>query len=168
MGTIKGTDFIMIVSASTNTYKPAAHSTSASIDLSTGTIGTSTKSSGKFDTFIGGRGSWTASVEGLVSFDSNICNLKTMAEAQKAQSVQKIAMTLVKDANVPLTDTSGYTMTVTSTGITSTEDVLVENSLTFYGEAIITSVSISSPDNDNVTYSVSYQGTGEWYILEVQ
>jgi len=157
-----------MINTTGSTYKPVASATSHSIEKKTEMLKTSNKSTGNFETSIPGRKSASLTVEGMVSFDINICNYKTLSDLFDNQTLVYIISPLIKSENVPLFDTSGYTMTIASTGLTNTQDAIEEGTPAFYAAAYISALSLSSPDAATCTFNASFDIAGEFQTLIIQ
>lgn len=91
---------------------------------------TTNKDTGGWDTFLASNGTWTMDAEGFFAEDATY-GYEDLYDAL----VAKTAVTIM----------------------TSSE---VTGDKTYTGSAIITSLERSHPDKENVTFSVSFQGTG--------
>ena len=107
-----------------------AHATSCSLDLSMATRDISTKSSAGWSAKGAGQRNWSVSGDGLYAFDATYGFSELMALITNRTSVT------LKVATVdPLNDR--YT-----------------------GTAFLTSLSMSAPNEDNTTYSFTFEGSG--------
>lgn len=130
---INGTDLVLLMGGAM-----VAHAKSHSISISRDTREVSSKSSGDNKEIALGRMSWNAKVDGMVSYATSICNYNAMFDAMLA----KTAVVLVSQ-------------------VKGTSDILpLATSTVYTGSAYITSLEQTSGDNDNVTFSVSFEGTG--------
>ena len=107
-----------------------AYSNSASIAFSMDTIETSTKDSNDWSEFLAGRRSSTFSVDGLVALDSSY-NVSYLFGLINAQTTVTLRF--------------------------STE---VTGDKYYQASAVVTSLDISAANNEAVSFSASFQGTG--------
>ena len=114
-------------------YTPIGYSTSCSLELSVDTRETSYKGSGGWNTKRSGNKSWTASADGLVAYDDT--DNGYVYSMDTAIVGDPITIYYVAGESDPVTGDIAYT-----------------------GDAIITSVSSTAGDNEDVTYSVSLEG----------
>tara|TARA_R100001198_G_C5206145_1_gene193242 strand:- start:307 stop:744 length:438 start_codon:yes stop_codon:yes gene_type:complete len=139
MGTdnvINGTLAVLKTGTSHSDATPFAFSTSASISLSMDTRDISNKGSAGWRELLEAQKSWSASVEGLYAFnDSSSASVKNYEE---------LFDKLVARGQIYLE---------VSTGVTGDEY--------YYGQVYVTSVEQSAPMEDNVTFSASFEGTGQ-------
>ncbi len=110
-------------------------SSSCSVEINRNTRDTGNKDSGIWDTFAAGNMNWAMSSENFVNF-AGLNGFSEMYDAQEAGS--------------PVTVSCVYD-----------EDGLGVNSFTLSGDAIITNLPISAPKGDNISFSISFQGTGK-------
>lgn len=140
---IFGGDLMLFVGTGT-TKQPLAYSTSAKLSVSLKTREISSKdSSGYFTEKSAGKFDWNASTDGLISYD--------VTGATSSIDVVYEYMLTRKPINLIFANKSG-----------STPYWSVDSSKkNFSGQALITSIDMNASDNDNATYSISLEGTGE-------
>lgn len=167
-GTIFGSDLILMIFDGTE-YKPLAHATSHTIDFARGSRTVSSKSTGDYTFSEYGKASWSGSADALVSFDADIVNYDTLLDLQIART--KIKIVSIAMSNAPMDDTGALVpideTLVETTGLAE-GDAANADSAAFllasayrYGDAIITSVSLSAGADDNATFSISFEGSSE-------
>jgi len=133
---IDGGDIILKIQGDT-----VACATSHTIELTNAVREISCKGSGDFTSAEYGRFSWTVSTDALLN--------------------------LGPGANyVTYTQLMSWMLAKTNVQIASNYSDGAGNSYDVSGECIITSISQTSPDSDNASYSVSLQGRGELTIVE--
>ena len=117
-----------------------AYSTSASININHSTRSTSSKDSGGWDENMEGMRNWDVSCDALYAW------LTPGAGAIGNNTLSDLFDTYMKDrTSLELT----FGVTTTDTGDTK-----------YVGNAWMTSASLSAPQEDTSTYSVSFQGSG--------
>lgn len=112
---------------------PIGASSSCSVELTRATRNTSNKDTGIWDSFAAGTITWSMSSENFVNFGG-------------ANGYDELYDALV--AGTPVTVSVDYQQDASNTWQLS-------------GEAIITGLPLSAPKGENVSFSVSLQGTGE-------
>ena len=127
--------------------EPLAFSTSASLSMTMDTREISSKDSGTHKEFKGTKFGWDASTDGLMAYklagDTN--GLDTLYDLYTSG------------------ETIGFAFAVASgTTPSYVKDTTVGN---FTGNVLITSMSLTSPDLDNATYSISMLGTGDLTLV---
>lgn len=138
MGYLNGTDLLLF--HDDGTKKPFAGSTSHSLSINNELRDTATKDSANWLEKIKGRSSWSISCDGLVSFDSDYGYAKLFDLMKDEDSIEIV---------FAIADRSGNDVQPDTTKINYT------------GKVIIESLEMSAADNDNTTYSVTLQGSGE-------
>ena len=128
---VNGTDFILQIDSGAG-YLTLGTSTSCSVSMSLETRDTSSKSSAGWAEALYGQRSWSADVEGLLTFDTgNIGSLWALYQNRTSVTLKF----------VQASPASG--------------------DLTWSGTALLTSLSADAPMEDSMTYSASFQGAGE-------
>ena len=112
--------------------------TNASLSIKRGTRDTSNKNSGRWTNKEGGRLDWSGNSEGLVSIGENFDKLFDLIEGD-AVTVKFCEQE--EDENGDMKPKVGGSVRT--------------------GKAIITSLEINAPDNENSTYSISLEGAGK-------
>ena len=135
---VNGTDFLLSMDG-----KVVAHAKSHTINVTTAMRDTTSKTSAGWKETAKGRFSWTAKIDGLVSYETTICNYTTLMAAMLAG--EEVVLTSID--NTGGTIVAGLVTPIIGASIAT-------------GSAIITSIDLTSPDADNVTFSVSFEGTG--------
>lgn len=108
-----------------------SHATSMEFSRSTSTRNITTKDSGDYEEHAAQRHSWEVSAEGMVAYDATN-GYEELATAMEAKSAVSLSW---------------------GTFVTGDPE--------YSGSAIITSLSKSGPLDDNSTFSVTFQGTGD-------
>ena len=128
---INGTDFVVQYDSGAG-YVTVATSTSASLSLSLETRDTSNKASAGWADALYGQRSWSADVEGLLTFATgNIASLWALYQ------------------------------NITSVTLKFVQATPVTGDLVWSGTALLTSLSADAPMEDSMTYSASFKGAGE-------
>lgn len=143
---VYGGDLMLFVGTGA-TKTPLAFSTSASLETTRDTREISSKDSGDWKDYLVGKMGWTCSTDGLVAF-----TLTGTTSSIEDLYAYKVAGTLV---NIAFGIKTGTTPSWT----------LDASNKYFSGTAYITSLSLSSGDNETSTYSISLQGTGELTLV---
>ncbi|MFW5847942.1 MAG: phage tail tube protein [bacterium] len=134
---INGTDFLMFEQTTGDTYNLIGGATSHSLEVSGDILEAPSKDSGQWLDKVYGRSNWTASMDGLVTFDDEKYNYDYLLNKKINQEDLTVVFALNNGDNEPDTTKKYYK-----------------------GTALIESVSLTAPDADNTTYSVSLQGSG--------
>lgn len=113
--------------------EPVAHAKSHSVSISSNVIDVSTKDSAEWTEKKAGRLSWSVKVDGLASYDALKCNYETLFDAMTSKTPVTLASSLWHGA--------------------------ASGSPIYSGIGVITSVELTSPDDDNATYSCSFECT---------
>lgn len=108
------------------------HAKSHTISIQGNVIDKSSKDDALWNTKHSGRLSWSANADGLVSYDDTLCNYSSLYDAMILRT--PVTIISVNTAGTPV--------------------------VTYTGSAIIASLELTSPDDDNATFSVSFEGTG--------
>ena len=135
---INGTDLVLTIDG---VAVAAAEDHSISITAAERSI--SSKDSGQWEENTIGRFSWETTVNGMVSFDSGICNYATLATKMLAKSLVGI-------------------QSINATGGTVVAGVVtpLAGAYILSGSAIITKLDQTNKDADNVTFTCTFKGTG--------
>lgn len=135
---INGTDLLLSMDG-----EVVAHAKSHTISITMDVRDTTSKTSGIWKEKAGGRMDWNTKVDALVSYEATICNYQTMMAAMLART--PVVITSI--------DNTGGTIVA---GLVT--PVIGSSILT--GDAIITNVELTSGDAENVTFSVTFDGSG--------
>ncbi len=131
---------MMIFITSGATTNPVAFSTSAKLDLTMDIREISSKDSGIWKEKAGGKWDWKADTEGLMAFSLSATTW----------DVEDLFAIMIE--RNPVSVTFGIASGTTPGWELNTGEKY------FSGSAIITSLSMNAPDNDNATYSISLEG----------
>lgn len=107
------------------------HAKSHTISINGNIIDKSSKDEAIWNVKGAGRLGWTCKCDGLTSYDDTLCNYESLY----GKMIARATVTLIS------VNTSGGVKTYT-------------------GSAYISSLELTSPDDDNATFSVSFEGTG--------
>lgn len=145
MSVIKGGDLMLFVNGTSIGY-----ATSHTLSINADTKETSTKDSGgKWQTSEVGILSWTASSENLMSNDQEGVGYRElvnyMINKTPITGVFALEGNSVAPAKLDNVPTGGWT---------------AQNTNTFSGTMIITSVELNAPNGENATFTVQFTGTG--------
>ena len=140
---LNGTDLLFYYSTdSGSTWTALGHATSHSLSYSMGTRETSDKSSGTAKTIAPARTSFSGSADGLVTYVAS-CDYHTLLGFIKNRTMLKIASAQDSggdpDSATVATGTNAY----------------------YTGDIYLTDVTKNAPDDDNVSYSCSFEGNGD-------
>lgn len=108
------------------------HAKSHTISISGNIIDKSSKDDALWNVKGSGRLGWNAKCDGLVSYDDTLCNYESLYTAMIARTA--VTIISVNTAGTPIK--------------------------TYTGSAFISSLELTSPDDDNATFSVSFEGSG--------
>lgn len=133
---ILGTDLMLFKGG-----KALAAATSCKLTISANVLETSSKDSGCWVSKQAAKLSWNASSDNLFTLD----DYSALVDAMISRETVSLQFSTVANAN----DCSG----VPSTGWTANSDG-------YKGDAIITSIDMNAADNENATYTVSFEGVG--------
>jgi len=141
---INGTDLLLYYSTDEgSTWTALAHATSHSISYSMATREVSDKASGTAKKIAPGRTSFSGSADGLVTYVAG-CDYHTLLDFIKNRTMLKIASAQDDGLGEPDSDT-----------------VATGTNAYYTGDIYLTSVDITASDDDNTTYSVSFEGNGD-------
>jgi predicted secreted protein len=135
---------MMLFITSGATKMPVAFSTSAKLDLTLDIREISSKDSGIWKEKAAGKWDWNASTEGLMAF--------SLITGTTMDIDDLFTLMIARD---PVTLSFGITSGSTPSWSLDTSKKY------FGGSAIITSLSLNAPDNDNATYSITLEGASE-------
>lgn len=136
---IRGDEFFLYVQTSSNTYKPVAYATSASISISQETLDCSNKMSGVWSNALAGKLSWTVSSSALMSYKDT--GYSYFYDKMVARTPFLIKFGQVTDL--------------------SAEDFDPDDTKTYYtGQAYLTSLNLSSDNGSVASFDVEFQGDG--------
>jgi TP901-1 family phage major tail protein len=144
MAILNGTDLLLYFSTdSGTTWTALAHATSHSISYNMATRETSDKSSGAAKTIAPSRTSFSGSADGLVTYVAS-CDYHTLLGYIKNRTELMIAS--AQDDG---------------TGDPDSATVPTGTAAYYTGMVYLTSVDITGGDEENTTYSVSFEGNGD-------
>lgn len=144
MAILNGTDLLLYVSTdSGTTWTALAHATSHSISYTMATRETSDKGSGTAKKIAPSRTSFSGSAEGLVTYVA-ACDYHTLLGYIRNRTELMIAS--AQDDG---------------TGDPDAGTVTAVNTAYYTGMVYLTSVDITAGDEENTTYSVSFEGNGD-------
>jgi len=148
---VYGTDLLLLIEDTAGKFQPVAHATSHSIELTRDSREVTSKSTGEWKLADYGKISWSASLDGLVSYDAGICNYETLAQKMISRTKVKI-VSILNDITkeTPLDDLDNL--------IAINGNTFVTGSMYWEGQAIITSLSQSAGEGENATFSLSLEG----------
>lgn len=136
-----GTD--LILSIITGTVTKVEHiigcAKSHSLNVATEVRDVTSKETGGYKSSAKGRFNWTASVDGLVSYDTTNYGYGDLLGLMLAGTVVKIASI----------DYTGAVVGVPEAG-----------AICYVGDALITSVELAAGDAENATFNLSFEGSG--------
>tara|TARA_A100001201_G_scaffold109587_1_gene93674 strand:+ start:61 stop:495 length:435 start_codon:yes stop_codon:yes gene_type:complete len=135
-GQLNGTDLGVYIGGTL-----VAYSTNATININHSPRSTTNKESGGWEENMEGLRNWDVSVDALYAWlqpDGNPISNETLSEIFTAYMETRTKL--------------GLTFGVTTTGSGDTK---------YYGDAWLTSISLTAPLEDTSTFSASFQGTGE-------
>lgn len=139
-GVIEGQDLLMYVDVS-GTPTPIAHATSHSIEPSAETRDRVSKDTGKWRTKVAGLLGWTASCEALACYDGyGYYDLLALMIAREPVTIKLAGRDAVDENDNWQAEAVG--------------DKYLE------GQAIITGLPKTAPNNADATFSISFEGTG--------
>lgn len=135
--------------------EPIAFSTSHSINFTTNTTEVSTKCHGTFPSVITQSQSWEIQCENLACADAIDLLFATLNKAKGNTPVS------IKFGKPSGWDNKGIV------GKDATDWSITGGEVLAYGEALLTSLSINAPANDNTTMSATFTGIGEFTVCGV-
>ena len=138
---INGTDYILEISEDNGaSYDVVAHLTGTSVEATTETRETTTKDSGGWSEKRGALRSWSLSADGLIQFNAENDKAKwqDLYDLMKDREIIDIRLTNSNSGDYQLS-----------------------------GKAIITSLNFDAPMEDNITFSVSMEGTGPLAVTSI-
>ena len=138
---VNGSDILLSVED-----KVIACATSHSIELTNAVREISCKGSGDFSSAEYGRFSWTVSTDALLNLGMSATTYVSYSDLM-ALMIDKTIVSIKSEYD---------------------QDGDAANTMTITGDCIITSISQTSPDSDNASYSVSLQGRGALTIAVVE
>lgn len=149
-----GTDLILLMDVSVandgSEYKAVAHATSHSLEFGRNIREVSSKSTGDYVGSAYGKAKWNISVDGLISYDSSICNYDTLMAYIIAKRKVKI-ISLAQLETSTLQDDTG----VSEAAAKAQGDA---NSKYYKGDCVIASVNKTAGDEDNASFSLALSG----------
>ncbi len=136
-GIIEGQDLILYVAGTA-----VAHATTHSLELSAETRDRVSKDTGKWKHKVAGLLGWTVSCEALACYDGHSYHeLYALMVARAAVAVKFAGREAVDDEDTWMPEAVGDTY--------------------YEGSAIITGLPLTAPNNEDATFSCSFEGTGE-------
>ena len=132
---ILGTDLMLFKGG-----KALAVATACKLTINANVLETSSKDSGKWVSKQAAKLSWTASSDNLYTIE----DYKSLVDAMIARTPVELQFSTVSNS-----DSDG----VPTDGLTAAKDG-------YKGSAIITSIDMNAADNENATYTVSFEGVG--------
>ena len=179
METYNGTYLVMLVETSAGNYKPIAHATGHSIDISRETRPTSSKSVGVAAGKEYGRYEGSGTVDALISMETNFVNLawfraaivdgtkikilsvlldyQTSGKAPLSDSAEIVVRDAGDDGNI---DDATTTIETTADNFALTSVFSTMTPEAAYFQAVITGVGEASNDGETATFSVSFESDG--------
>lgn len=146
---VLGSDLMLFTSsAETGTFKALGAATSCKLTIQANTLETSSKDSGCWVSKQAAKLSWNASTDNLFV----ISDYKSLVEAMLDREEIYLQFGIIGDEQRTCDNTNVTWAADTSKG-------------TYEGKAIITSIDMNAADNENATYTVSFEGVG---ALEVK
>lgn len=155
---IKGNDlnlYLVVLGASSAmtedkvaTAEVIAYSSSCSLEINADTLDVTSKLSCRWNASVPGNGSYT------VNADALYC-LKSAAKANSAYTIDDLYETMVEGYNI------GWVMAQDSSVTCGTIAGPDTSKPYYYGEGVITSLSISAGNNEIVSSSISITGSGK-------
>lgn len=138
----------MTYELATTSAAPIAYATSCSLEISAEQLQASSKMSCRWNVSRQGEGSWT------VSCDALLC-LQSSASANGAYTVDDLFEAMIQGDNVGVVLAKDSHTDCNSIGGPSTDNVI------YWGEAAITSLSITGGNNEICSSSISLAGSGQ-------
>lgn len=139
-GVIEGQDLVLFIDVA-GTPTPIAHSTSHTLEPSGETRDRVSKDTGKWKTKVMGLIGWTAGCEALACYDGYTYKDIFALFVNRASITLKLAgRDAVDDLDTWTPEASGDTY--------------------FEGDAFITGLPLTAPNNEDATFSISFEGTG--------
>lgn len=152
-----GTDLVLLMDVSAledgSEYKAVAHATSHSLEFLRNIREISSKSTKDYVGSAYGKAKWSISVDGLISYDTEICNYDTLMAYIIAKRKVKI-ISLAQLETSTLQDDTG----VNEAAAKAQGDA---NSKYYKGDCVIASVNKTAGDEDNASFSVALNGASE-------
>lgn len=146
---LNGSDLLLYYSTDDgSTWTPLAHSTSHSLSFSMQTRETSDKGSGTAKKVAPGRTAFTGSAEGLVTYVA-ACDYHMLLGFITNRTALKIASAQDDGSGDPDSST-----------------VATGTAAYYTGDIYLTSVDITAGDEENTTYSVSFEGNGGFTAVD--
>ena len=158
-----GEDLILLMDVSAandgSEYKAVAHATSHSLEFGRNIREVSSKSTGDYVGSKYGKAKWSVSVDGLISYDTEICNYDTLMAYIMAKRLVKI-ISLAELSTSTLVDNTG----VNEAGAKAQADA---NSKYYKGDCVIASVNKTAGSEDNASFSLSLTGASALTPIDV-
>jgi predicted secreted protein len=147
-GVIEGQDLMLYVESAPSVWTPVAHATSHSIEPSAETRDRLSKDTGKWKTKVAGLLGWTASCEALACYDGS--SFHTLYALMIARTPVKLKLAGREAVN---------------TNDNFKPEVIGDSYLE--GSAFITGLPLTAPNNEDATFSCSFEGTGPLAVKTV-
>jgi TP901-1 family phage major tail protein len=139
---IRGTDLMLFVKGTGSTYESIAFATSCQLSVNATTLETSSKDSGKWTSKQASKLNWTVTTDNLYSTLEFSKLLIKMIARQELDAHFTVATNADSDSGMP---SGGWTPATYGQK----------------GKVVITSLTANAPDNENATFSVTLEGTGQ-------
>ncbi|KAA6344041.1 hypothetical protein EZS27_008298 [termite gut metagenome] len=139
---IKGTDLMLFFKGTGSTYETIAYATSCNLAINATTLETSSKDSGKWTSKQASKLNWSLTSDNLFSTLEFSTLLTKMIARQELDAQFTVATNADSDSGMP---DGGWTPSATGQK----------------GKVVITSLTANAPDNENATFSVTLEGTGQ-------
>jgi predicted secreted protein len=140
-GVIQGQDLLLYIETATGVWTPIAHATSHTIEPNMEVRDRASKDTGKWKGKVAGLLGWTASAEALALYDS--------------YSWHDLYALFIARTKVKLKLAGRATATDATWVAEQTADKYVE------GDAYITSMPLTAPNNEDATMSITFEGDGK-------
>lgn len=143
MSTITGTDLMLFYNG-----KSIGGATSHDLDISIETVETTSKDTGgKWTTKKGRKISWTVNTNNLFSFEATGVGFDTLFDNAINFAETEVILTTKADIDAVNAPADGWTPSTTATQ--------------YKGKVVITKLTLNAPNNENTTYTASFEGSGE-------
>jgi len=140
-GVMEGQDLLLYIESAAGVWTPIAHATSHSLEPTLETRDRLSKDTGKWKKKVAGLLGWTATCEALACYDGYSYSSLLALQIARTPVKLKLAGRAAEDDN--------DTWTPEQIGDKYWE-----------GDAIITGLPLTAPNNEDATFSCSFEGTG--------
>jgi predicted secreted protein len=159
---IYGTDLVLMVNVGTEQaplWQQFAHAQSHSIDITRESRQVSSKSTGEWMLSRYGKISWSGSIEGLIIYDANVFNYEQLADMQIGRDLIKV-ISVLNDAEqgTPLDDAKADYDPTEALLANAAQNPFTVGTPYYEGDAIISSLGKTAGQDDNATFSLSFEG----------